>query len=81
MSKTIWVLLLSFAFISTFIPYVLLSISTKYVDISRTGVLLLLEPISAILLGYTILHETITVAQVLGGIVVVSSVIAVSYKG
>ncbi|MFW9852775.1 MAG: DMT family transporter, partial [Candidatus Thorarchaeota archaeon] len=49
------------AFFGSLIPYGLIMIATRYIESSRASILLLTEPIGAILLAYIFLNETVTI--------------------
>lgn len=66
---------LIFAIFGSIIPYTLIMISSKYIESSKTSILLLGEPIGAITLGALILGESITIWYLIGGAFIISAVI------
>ncbi|MHA1303409.1 MAG: DMT family transporter [Candidatus Heimdallarchaeaceae archaeon] len=66
-----------FALCCSVLPYGLLMISAKYLESSKTSLLLLDEPIFAIILGAIILNEPITIWYILGGLGILSGVLII----
>ncbi len=63
------------AVISGLFPYGFIMISSRYLEASRASILLLSEPIGAMILGYIFLGEPITLWYILGGIALLVAVI------
>ncbi|MHA1116027.1 MAG: DMT family transporter [Candidatus Heimdallarchaeaceae archaeon] len=68
---------IGFALAGSVIPYGLLMISAKYQESSKSSLLLLDEPVFAIILGAIILKEPITLSYILGGIGIIAGVIII----
>lgn len=73
-----WIFLFSLALFGTVLPYILLNLALKQVNASRVGVLLLVEPISVVLMGTLILHESLNYWQMAGGFLILFSVVIIS---
>lgn len=63
------------AFFGSLIPYGLIMVATRYIESSRTSILLLTEPIGAILLAYIFLNEEVTIWYLIGGICILLAAI------
>ena len=63
------------AVISGLFPYGFIMISSRYLEASRASILLLSEPIGAMVLGYIFLSEPITLWYILGGIALLAAVV------
>ena len=63
------------AFFGSLIPYGLIMIATRYIESSRTSILLLSEPIGAILLAYIFLKEAVTIWYLIGGVCILLAAI------
>ncbi len=72
-----WIFLFGFALFSTVLPYILLNQGLKEVDASQAGVMLLVEPISVVLMGVLILQETLNYWQIIGGFLILFSVVII----
>ncbi|TFF97277.1 MAG: hypothetical protein EU541_08430 [Promethearchaeota archaeon] len=66
---------LFFATFGSILPYTLIMIASNYIESSKTSILLLGEPIGAIIFGALILGEPITIWYIIGGLFIVSAVI------
>lgn len=66
-STQIILLSISLAFVGSVLPYGLIMVSAKTVESSKTSILLLGEPLSAIIFGALILGEPITIFYLIGG--------------
>ncbi len=70
------------AFFGSLIPYGLIMIATRYIESSRTSILLLTEPIGAILLAYIFLNEVVTIWYLIGGIcILLAALITIVFSG
>jgi drug/metabolite transporter (DMT)-like permease len=70
------------AFFGSLIPYGLIMIATRYIESSRTSILLLTEPIGAILLAYIFLNEDITIWYLIGGIcILLAAITTIVFSG
>ncbi len=63
------------AVIGGLFPYGFIMVASRYLEASRTSILLLSEPIGAMLLGYLFLGEPITLWYILGGVALLTAVI------
>ncbi|MCK4973586.1 MAG: EamA family transporter, partial [Candidatus Heimdallarchaeota archaeon] len=63
------------AVISGLFPYGFIMLASKYLEASRASILLLSEPIGAMILGYIFLGEPITLWYILGGVALLAAVI------
>jgi len=68
-----WLLLLGFTAIPTMMAYLIFNHGMKYVEPHKAGVLVLSEPMSAILMGALILSQQIVLTDLLGGLLVLIS--------
>ena len=69
------------AFFGSLIPYGLIMIATRYIESSRASILLLTEPIGAILFAYIFLNEAVTIWYLVGGIcIILAAVITVMFS-
>ncbi|MHA2340003.1 MAG: DMT family transporter [Candidatus Hodarchaeales archaeon] len=67
-----------FALLGSFIPYSLIMLTSRVVESSKASILLLGEAISAIILGYIFLNESITLNYILGGFVLFLAIIIIA---
>jgi len=72
-SPTAWLLIFVFAMTAEVLPAVLLFKGSQTVEASLSGIVLLLEPVSAALLAVVFLHEAITGNILLGGLLVLAA--------
>ena len=64
------------------LPYSLIMISSRHVESSKSAILLLGEPLGAIIFGFLILNETILFEYILGGFVLIAAIIIITnYSG
>ena len=63
------------------VPYGLIMIGSRYVESSRTAILVLGEPLGAIVLGLLILREPITIYYILGGGLLLFAIIYLTMAG
>jgi len=63
----IFLLGLLLALSGSFLPYFLIMVAGRYVEASRTGIIVLVEPVGAIIFGVILLKEPITLAYIFGG--------------
>lgn len=76
----VWEILLLLAIISTFIPVVTLAMGIKRIGASRAAIVSSIGPVSTAFLAYIFLGEQMDFIQVIGMILVMAGVLAVSYK-
>jgi drug/metabolite transporter (DMT)-like permease len=62
----VWLLLMAFALIATTIPYLLTNVGVEKVDASAASILLLLDPISAVIFGIIFLSQPVAIWQAFG---------------
>ena len=65
------------AFFGSLITYGLIMVATKYIESSKVSILVLSEPIGAMVLGAIILKEPITIFYVFGGIAILIAAIII----
>ncbi|WP_462155452.1 DMT family transporter [Pseudoalteromonas piscicida] len=71
-TENIWLILLAGA-IFTAIPHALFASSLRYLSATTAGLISCLQPLYGTLLAYILLHETLTLTTLLGGLLVVSA--------
>ena len=70
------------AFFGSLIPYGLIMIATRYIESSRVSILLLTEPIGAILFAYIFLNEAVTIWYLFGGIcILLAAIVTIAFSG
>lgn len=72
----IYVIALLMAVISTVVPSYLISLAIKGLGANQFAIFGSLGPISTIVLAYFFLEETLTVTQLIGGLIVIAGIIA-----
>ncbi len=65
-----WLLLIGFAFVSTTIPYTLVNIGLEGIDASAASIILLLDPISAVVMAYFFLGQAVAFWQFIGAVLI-----------
>ena len=75
-----WLLLLGFALIATAIPYLLTNVGVTKVDASAASILLLLDPISAVIFGYVFLSQPVAIWQALGAALIFLATILIALE-
>lgn len=71
-TENLWLILLAGA-IFTAIPHALFASSLRYLSATTAGLISCLQPLYGTLLAYILLHETLTLTTLLGGLLVVSA--------
>ena len=61
--------------VSTTITYLLQTVSQKYVDETKSAIILSMEAVFGTVFSVIILHEAITVRMILGSILILSAVL------
>lgn len=61
-----WLLLLVFALVGTAVPYTLVNVGVKGIDASVASIILLLDPVSAAVMGYLFMQQPVSLWQLLG---------------
>lgn len=69
-----------FSFISTLMPYVLLTIGLKYVETGKAAILTTTEVLTASLVGIVFFREKITATGILGIILILAAVVLINIK-
>ncbi|MBR4720610.1 MAG: EamA family transporter [Clostridia bacterium] len=69
-----------FSFVSTLMPYLLLTIGLKYVEAGKAAILTTTEVLTASLVGILFFHEKITAAGILGIILILAAVVLINIK-
>ncbi|MFW9832143.1 MAG: DMT family transporter [Candidatus Thorarchaeota archaeon] len=74
-----WLLLMGFALIATTIPYTLTNIGVENLDASAASIILLLDPVSAVVFGVIFLNQPVAFWQFIGAalILLATSLIAI----
>jgi len=75
-----WSLLVLFAMTAEILPVIALFKGSQTVEASISGIILLLEPISAALLAIMFLHEQLTGNILLGGLLILIANVTTTYK-
>ena len=65
-----WLLLIAFAFVSTTVPYTLVNVGLKDIDASAASIILLLDPISAVVMAYLFLGQLVAFWQLIGAVLI-----------
>jgi drug/metabolite transporter (DMT)-like permease len=76
----IWLLLFGFALIATTIPYLLTNIGVKKVDASAASIILLLDPISAVVFGFFFLGQPVASWQALGAFLIFLATVLIALE-
>lgn len=82
LSLNSWLLIFAIAWIPTLIGYSLFVYALKYLEAGRASLIATLEPVAAVLLAAILLQESVTYAQGVGMILVISGifVLNISYQ-
>jgi drug/metabolite transporter (DMT)-like permease len=75
-----WLLLLGFAFVSTTIPYTLVNVGVKNIDASAASILLLLDPISAVVMAYFFLGQSVAFWQFIGAFLILLATVLIAIE-
>ncbi len=78
-SKAIWIL--GLGLIPTAIPFILMNYGIKFCKREVAPIIALIEPVSAGIFGYLVFSEVLTIKQVVGAILTLSSVLIVVRSG
>ena len=73
-----WGLLLFLALVPTVLAYLSYLAGLRLIDATKASVFALVEPVTAVILGSLILHETLSYDSLLGFVLIVSSIVLVS---
>jgi len=80
LSEMSWIYLIGLSAVSTVIPYILLNSGLKRISASNAGIILLVEPVFATILGALIFHQILTLWHLLGSMLIALSVFIVYHK-
>ena len=80
-SSFVLIMGIALGFLGSVFPYGLIMISSRYVESSRSAILLLGEPLGAIIFGLLILGEPITVYYIVGGGILLFAIIYLALTG
>ncbi|MFX1564336.1 MAG: DMT family transporter [Promethearchaeota archaeon] len=80
LSPTAWLLLLGFALIGTTIPYTLTNVGVKNIDASAASILLLLDPISAVIMGYFFMNQPVAFWQFIGATLILLATVLIAIE-
>jgi drug/metabolite transporter (DMT)-like permease len=75
-----WVLLLAFALVGTALPYALVNVGVKGIDASVASIILLLDPISAVVMGYLFMQQSVNLWQFLGASLILLATLLVAIE-
>lgn len=75
-----WLLMIGFALFATAIPYVLTNYGVKHIDASAASILLLLDPISAVIMGVIFLYQQIAFWQLIGAMLIFLATILIALE-
>ncbi len=75
-----WLLMLGFALIATTIPYLLTNVGVTKVDASAASILLLLDPISAVIFGFFFLGQPVAIWQAFGAALIFLATILIALE-
>jgi drug/metabolite transporter (DMT)-like permease len=75
-----WLEILALAFISTALPIMLLLEGMKHVSANKASILSVMEPVTIILIGVILLHETASLIQWVGVVCVLTSAVMIAAK-
>jgi drug/metabolite transporter (DMT)-like permease len=73
-----WLFLLLFALFGTALPYTLVNVGVKGIDASVASIILLLDPISAVVMGYLFLQQSINLWQFMGATLILLATLLVA---
>jgi drug/metabolite transporter (DMT)-like permease len=75
-----WFLMLGFALFATAIPYALTNYGVKHIDASAASILLLIDPISAVIMGVVFLNQQIAFWQLIGAMLIFLATILIAIE-
>jgi DME family drug/metabolite transporter len=77
---TAWFLLLLFALVATALPYTLVNVGVKRIDASVASIILLLDPVSATVMGYLFMQQPVSLWQFLGASLILVATLLVGVE-
>lgn len=75
-----WLLLLAFALFGTAIPYTLTNVGVEQLDASAASILLLLDPISAVIFGFLFLGQGLALWQTIGAALILFATVLIALE-
>lgn len=75
-----YLLLMLLGIVSSFLAVVLLQLGIKYLGSSTASLFCLFEPITSVITGYLFLQESLSIAKVLGCMIILSALILMAYQ-
>lgn len=75
-----WILLMGFAFIATTIPYTLTNIGVKNIDASAAAIILLFDPISAVIFGFIFMGQPVGFWQFIGATLILLATVLIAVE-
>jgi drug/metabolite transporter (DMT)-like permease len=73
-------LLIGFALIATAIPYTLTNHGMKQVDASTASIILLLDPLSSVILGFILIGQMVVFWQLIGASLIVCATLLIALE-
>lgn len=73
--STDWLWFILLALISNLLGHTLFNWSLKWVSTNVISIAILFEPVGASILAYYIFHETLSMSQITGGIIVIAGIL------
>ncbi len=75
-----WLLLLAFALFGTAVPYLLTNVGIKNIDASAAAIILLLDPICAVIFGIIFLGQPLLLWQAIGAILILIASVLIALE-
>jgi drug/metabolite transporter (DMT)-like permease len=75
-----WMLLFGFALIATAIPYTLTNYGMKRIDASTASIILLLDPLSSVVLGFILMGQMVVFWQLIGASLILFATILIAFE-
>jgi drug/metabolite transporter (DMT)-like permease len=75
MHAPLWLLVAWVVVLGTVVPYALVLVALSRLGSTRTGLVCMAEPVFASVVAWSVLAESLTVAQIIGGVVVLSGIV------
>jgi drug/metabolite transporter (DMT)-like permease len=76
----IWLLLLGFALIATALPYTLTNFGMKRIDASTASIVLLLDPVSSVILGFFLMGQMVVFGQLIGASLILCATLLIALE-
>jgi drug/metabolite transporter (DMT)-like permease len=71
----VWLLMVTMIVVGTILPFLLLVGSLRHISATRTGVTAMFEPVAGALVAYAWLGESLSAAQLVGGVIVLTGIL------